>query len=232
MKKDVYEVLKNVDKIYRGEATGFLTNSTRVSIEERLSKVNYNVFKPFEEAEKTILYKDKYPRVRLFKIICYKDEEIKHSSIMGSLFGLNITGEMFGDIIKYNDNFYVYVLDSISDLVLSEFKNVGNVYIKLEEVDVDYLNNFKREYERIELIVSSLRIDTVISRLIRCNRDLIFDKVKDKEIFVNDVCITKANGQLKLGDVFSIKRFGKFKFREILGNTKKDNYIIVIDKFV
>ena len=151
---------------------------------------------------------------------------------MGSLFGLNITGEMFGDIIKYNDNFYVYVLDSISDLVLSEFKNVGNVYIKLEEVDVDYLNNFKREYERIELIVSSLRIDTVISRLIRCNRDLIFDKVKDKDKFVNDVCITKTNGLLKLGDVFSIKRFGNFKFREILGNTKKDYYIIVIDKFV
>lgn len=232
MKQNVYEVEKNVEKIYRGEATGFLTSSIRRLVENRLRKVNYETFMPFAEADKVILYVGAEPKVRLFRICCYKEQELKHSAIMGSLFGLNITSEMFGDIVKYQNNFYVYLLDNICELVKKEFRTAGNVSIKLEEVPIAFLNNFEREYESKELIVSSLRIDTIVSRLIGCNRDSVDAKVRDKEIFVNDIVVKKANSLLEIGDVFSIRRFGKFRFKDIVGKTKKDNFIIVIDKFV
>ena len=70
-----------------------------------------------------------------------------------------------------------------------------------------------------------MRIDTIISRLIGCNRDNIRDKIKDQEIFLNDVIAKRASDNLEVGDIFSIRRYGKYKFKEVIGRTKKDNYI-------
>ena len=232
MRQNMYEVEKNIEKLFRGEATGFLTSSVRRLVERRLKGFDYEIYVPFPEADKVILYSVHKPKVHLFCICCYKEQELKHSTIMGSLFGINITGEMFGDIVRYQNNFYVYLLDSICELVKKEFRTAGNVSVKLEEVPIDFLEKFEREYESKEIIVSSLRIDTVVSRLIGSNRDNIFDKVRDKEIYINDMLVKKANGLLEVGDVFSIRRFGKFRFKGIIGKTKKDNFIIVVDKFI
>ena len=232
MKKNVYEIEKNVEKLLRGNCTGFLTNVTRLEVMSHLRNKDVHIFKPFEEAEKVILYKNDYPMVRLFRINCYKDDSLQHSSIMGSLFGLNITSEMFGDIVKYKDNFYVYLLDDICELVLDNFRMVGNINISLEEVDSNYLSDFKREYEKITLIVSSLRVDTIVSKLIGCSRDIIVEKIKNQEILINDKSATKVSNLIDINDIFSIRKYGKYKFRDIIGKTKKDNYIIEIDKYI
>ena len=232
MKQNIYEIEKNVEKILRGSSTGFLNGSVRRAVQSKLKKKDYKVFKPFDDAEKVILYSYECPNVCLFRIKCYKDDELKHSSIMGSLFGLNITNEKFGDIVKWHNEFYVYLLDDISSYVIDNLKGVGNVSIELEEVPLELLENFKREYEEVELIVSSLRIDTVISRLIGCNRDSVGDKFKNNEIFLNDEVPRKASEVLEVGDIFSIRKFGKYRFKEIIGKTKKDNFIIKIDKYI
>lgn len=232
MKKNVYEIEKNVEKLLRGNSTGFLTNAIKLEVMDHLRNKDVYIFKPFEEAEKVILYKNNYPMVRLFRINCYKDDSLQHSSIMGSLFGLNITSEMFGDIVKYKDNFYVYLLDDICELVLDNFRMVGNINIFLEEVDSNYLSDFKREYEKITLIVSSLRVDTIASKLIGCSRDIIVEKIKNQEILINDKPATKVSNLIDISDIFSIRKYGKYKFRDIIGKTKKDNYIIEIDKYI
>lgn len=232
LRQNGYEIEKNVEKILRGGKTGFLTSSVRMAVQGRLKKKDYEIFAPFDEAEKVILYSGNDPKVRLFMIDCYKGEELRHSAIMGSLFGLNITSEMFGDIVKWQDNFYVYLVDEISDLVVKEFRMVGNVPISLREVPTDLLENFERVYERQELIVSSLRIDTVISRLIGCNRDGVSEIVRDQDIFINDVAVRKVSYVMETGDVFSVRRYGKFRFNGVIGRTKKDNFIIEIDKYV
>lgn len=232
MKQNVYEIEKNVEKILRGDATGFLNKKLSYDVQMRLKKFDFKVFSPFEEAEKVVLYANECPKVRLFKICCYKDDIINHSSVMGSLFGLNITNEKFGDIVKWQNDFYIYLLNDICDLVIDELRMIGSVPVSLKEVSGDLLCNFEREYEKIELIVSSLRIDTVISKLIGCNRDLVSEKVKGQDVFLNDVVVKKASNVFEVGDVFSVRRCGKFKFRKIIGRTKKDNYIIEIDKYV
>ena len=151
---------------------------------------------------------------------------------MGSLFGLNITSEMFGDIVRWEDNFYVYLLDEISDLIVRELVMIGQIPVTLEEVALNLLENYEREYEILELIVSSFRIDTVVARLSGCNRDEVHHKVSNKEIFINDNVVRKVSDTLKIGDIFSIRKYGKFRFKKIIGRTKKDNFIIVIDKYI
>ena len=96
---------------------------------------------------------------------------------------------------------------------------------------IDYLKDYERSYEEIELIVTSLRIDTVISRIIHTNRDSIKDKIKDKDIYLNHELLKRTDYKLKEDDIFSIRKYGKYKFIKVTNTTKNDNYVILIKKY-
>ena len=59
------------------------------------------------------------------------------------------------------------------------FTKVRNSSVELVSLDISYLEDYKRDYEEVELIVSIERIDTVISSIIHSNRNVIKDKIKD-----------------------------------------------------
>ena len=230
MKQNTYEIEKNIEKIIKGSTTGFLLPNISQEIKKRLKKRTYQELIPYHDAEKTILYKDTPPKIKLFKIDCYND--LKHSSILGSLFALNITSETFGDIILYQDNYYIYLLESISELVKNELTIIDKYKVKLIEVDIQTLKDYKRNYEEIKIIASSLRMDTIISNIINCNREKIKIYLKEKQILSNNKFAKKAEQLLKENDIFSIRKHGKYRLKEIIGKTKKENYIVLIQKYI
>lgn len=232
MSKKCYEIEKNVEKILRGGSSGFLPFSLCQEIQTRLKKGEYRIFCPYEEADKVILYGQTLPKVRLFQICCYEKEHLRHSSILGSLFGLHISLEMFGDIVSYQGNFYVYLLDEICDFVMINLTMVGRIPIKLKEVDVESLADYKRNYKRYELVVASLRIDAIIARLIGCNREKVQEKVKENRVVLNGEILKRASYVTQDGDVFSIRGCGKYRYRGIVGMTKKNHYVIAIDQYL
>ena len=137
-----------------------------------------------------------------------------------------------GDIIVDNDNYYFYILGSLSKFIKDNLSMIGNKKVIVEEVDINILEDYERKYENHEIIVSSLRIDTVISRIINTNRKNILNKIKDKEIILNYELLTKVSYNLKENDVFSIRRYGKYKFIGVINNTKKDNLVIKYLKYI
>ena len=228
-KKDYYLIEKNVNKLYRGEATNFLDPATYKKVICKLKNIAYTTYYPYNDSEKSIIYIDKYPNIKLLEIISY--DELTHREIMGSLFGLNIDSELFGDIIISNNHYYIMVVEQIYNLIINEFKMVGSHKIQLKEVPLTILDKYQRNYEELELIVSSIRIDNVISSLIGTSREKIKTKFIDDEIVLNyDIC-HKTNYELKENDIFSIRRYGKYKYIGIVKETKKNNYIIKILKY-
>ena len=131
MKKNTYEIEKNIEKIYQKSHTGFLTQNTINEIKCKLKKTEYKELIPNKYSEKTILYNTNIPNIKLYKINC--SNQLKHSSILGSLFALNITPDVFGDIIKYDDSFYIYLLDNISQLIENELTTIDKYKVKKVE---------------------------------------------------------------------------------------------------
>lgn len=229
-KKDYYIIEKNINKIYRGEATNFLDPTTLKNVISKLKGVNYNVYYPYKDSDKTIIYTNTLPEISLLEIISY--DKLTHREIMGSLFGLNIDSELFGDIIITNNHYYIMIIKSIYELIINNFNMVGIHPIKLKEVSLDILDNYQREYAEVEIIVSSTRIDNVISSLIGTSREQIKRKFLDDEIILNYEVCHKLNYELKENDTFSIRRFGKYKYTGIIKETKKANYLIKCLKYI
>ena len=79
-------------------------------------------------------------------------------------------------------------------------------------------------------MVSSLRIDNIISSITNDSRKSIVERFKNKDIILNYDIVTKNSILLEPDDIFSIRHFGKYKFNSIVKNTKKGGYIISVYK--
>ena len=226
----MYNIKKNIDRLNRGEPTFFLEPNEVKEVSKHFKKEKFNIFKPFEEAEKVILYKDTLPKVILFKIIT--KEVFRHQDILGSIFSLNIEKCVFGDIIIDDNNYYFYLLESMKDYFLTNFNKIKNNYIELEELDINTLKDYKRKYQELELIIKSERIDTIVSNITNTSRNKVKDKFKNKEVILNYEVLTNPSYLLKEEDIFSIRKYGKFKYIGKIKQTKKNNYIVKIHKYL
>ena len=230
MKSDIYKINNAVEKIKSGNNTLFLDQREYKLVTSKLKKHEYKVYYPYKYSEKVMLYTGNMPIVKLFKI--NTAEKIRHQDILGSLFALNIDSSFVGDIVLYNDDYYVYIENNLSTYIKDNLNIIGNKKVVLEEVSLDVLKDYERKYEENEMIVSSLRIDSIVSSIIKSSRSKALEKIKNKEVIVNYEVMSKNSYLLKENDIFSIRRYGKYKFVGIVKSTKKDNYIVKYLKYI
>jgi RNA-binding protein YlmH len=226
----MYLIEKNINKLNNLGNTFFLDPRELKEVTSHLKKNTYKIYRPYSDSERNIIYKDEEPNVLLYEIKSKK--ELRHQDILGSIYSLNLDISLFGDIILDNDRYFIYILGIIQNTFENDFKKVGNTNIELELLPTDYLKDYTHKYEEIEVITSSLRIDTVIARVIHTNRDSIKDLIKDKSIIYNYELLKDNSKVINPGDTFSIRKIGKYKYIETVKNTKSDNLIIKIYKYI
>lgn len=223
-------ITNQVEKVRRGESTDFLDLNEEHQIVSILNKYNkkYNILKLFPDAEKSIIYTDKYPDISIIEIVC--SNLLNHKDILGSLFSHNINICKYGDII-ITDKYYLPILNSIKPYLLSNFNSVGKHKVELSEVDVETISNYHYDYEEKNILLSSLRIDNVVSTLTNCSRNSVDEFFKNKYVFVNYIPVSKKTYVIKENDIIGIRKNGKYKFDSIVKITNKDKYIIKILKY-
>ena len=226
----MYEIQKNVTRLDNGQPTFFLDLSEAKEVKRKFGKKRLNVFSPNRDSEKIIYYLDREPEVLLYEIKC--SNELRHQDILGTMYSLNISKEMYGDIILNDGRYFIYILKLFQNYFEMNFTIVRNSKIELIELDLDYLKDYERAYEEIELIVSSERIDTIVSHLSSTSRAMMKEKVKDKDILLNNELLKNLSYTLKENDTFSIRKIGKFKYIGIIKTTKSGNYIVKILKYI
>lgn len=114
-KKDYFRIEKNINKIINNKSTKFLDPSTLSKVVTKLKGYYYQIYYPYPDSDKVVLYTSVLPKIRLLEILSY--DKLSHRQILGSLFGLNIDSELFGDIIIDNNHYYIMIMDSIYDLI-------------------------------------------------------------------------------------------------------------------
>ncbi len=226
----MYFIEKNLTKLRNVGSTYFLDPKELNQVKSKLKKGEYNIYYPYKDSEKNIIYTGGEPEVLLYEILI--KVPVRHQDIMGSMYSLNIAPELFGDILIIDNRYFIYILPIVRNYFESNFLMVKNAHVELKELDIDYLKNYERSYEKLEFIVSSNRIDTVISSIIHTGRSNINDYIKKKEILLNYDYLKDNSYKLKEGDTFSIRRIGKFKYNGIIKNTKSNHIIIEVLKYL
>lgn len=226
----MYFIQKNLTRLNNNQSTFFLDPNELQEVQKKLKKGQYKIYYPYRDSEKNIIYNKEKPEVLLYEI--KTKIPVRHQDILGAIYSLNISPELFGDILIIGKRYFIYILPIVRNYFEANFLMVKDSYIELELLDTDYLADFEREYERIELIVSSNRIDTVVSNICHCGRNNINEMIKKKEIILNYDFLKNTSYKLKENDTFSIKRIGKFKYNGILKYTKSNHLIVEVLKYL
>ena len=154
---------------------------------------------------------------------------VRHPEVLGSLFQIGLHTNTIGDIVVEDNEFYFTNLTRLNSFVEDNLVNIGKQKVTLNKIDIISLT--KERYQKITIVVNSMRLDTVISRLANISRNGALEKLKNKEIFVNFQEVMKPTYLLKEQDILSIRRVGKFKIGKILQETRKNKILLEIKKY-
>ena len=225
----IYTVEKIVEKVLYSNSTNFVEIKYLNRVKKELKNVKYNIYEPFISATKVILY-NKMPNIKIYEIVSSND--LRHQDILGTLYSLNISDEMFGDVVIWNNRYFIIILSSIDNYIKSNLKSIKNSKVDLIEKNPYYLKDYKQEYEEFNIIVPSIRVDVIVSKIINSSRSNALEKIKNGDIYLNYELLTKPTYMLKENDIFSIRKYGKYKFLGEINKTKKGSLVIKYLKYV
>ena len=225
----IYTLEKIVEKVLYSNSTNFVEIKYLNRVKKELKNVKYNIYEPFSGATKVILY-NKMPNIKIYEIVSSND--LRHQDILGTLYSLNISDEMFGDVVIWNNRYFIIILSSIDNYIKSNLTSIKNSKVDLIEKDPYYLKDYKQEYEECIIIVPSIRVDVIVSKIINSSRSNALEKIKNGDIYLNYELLTKPTYMLKENDIFSIRKYGKYKFLGEINKTKKGSLVIKYLKYV
>ena len=222
-----YSYLSNKRKI----STNFFNSFDIDKITRFLDNKNieYGVYDKYPFLEKKIIYFGEYDNyITIFK--AKKSDKIKHSNILGTLFSLGLTDDVIGDIIVMDDYFYLTTLTRLSSFIKNNLTIINGERIELLEATDIVLN--KDRFLKMKLLVSSMRVDTIVSKITNTNRLKVNSMIKDNIILVNYNTVKSSSLILKNNDILSIRKYGKYIIKNIIGTTKKNNLVLEIEKYI
>lgn len=157
-------------------------------------------------------------------------DSLSHRDFLGALMNLGIKREMLGDIIVYDNCGYLLCLEQIADYIINNLTQVRHTNVSVREIGNLPVNAIK-EPEPVELVVSSLRLDVLVSAVYKLSRNNTSKLFSSGKIFVNSRLTENTSYQIKENDIISVRGFGRFTFLKQLRTTKKDRVVIEVKKY-
>jgi len=246
----ILDKIEMVEKKNKIEYTDFLDLAQIELVQKFINKIkieNYMVYGGFEQAERKVFvfYPEKFNStvveknlsniMQIIRIELPDDLKGKytHRDYLGAVIKLGIERKKVGDIIVDNNGADIIVDKDIVKFLLENLVSLtrfSKSTISLQ--NIDDLRPVEIKKEEIEIIVSSMRLDNVISELARCSRNKALEIINMERVFINFECETKKTKQIKSGNMVTIRGKGRFFVKEISGQTRSGRTVIKVEKFV
>lgn len=206
---------------------------------------NYKFEGGFAEAERTALIvypeklnflKNKNDLSSIMKIIRINlPKELygkyNHKNYLGAIMKLGVKREKIGDIIVGEDGADIIVSVDIVKYIEQNILSLTRFSkSKIEVLDLENIREANQKEEKYEIIVSSLRLDNVISEILKISRSEANKIIFSERVFINFEKEIRNSRILKENDIITVRGKGRFKFLEILGETKKKRLVLKISK--
>lgn len=160
-----------------------------------------------------------------------KIAELEHGDYMGSLLGLGMKRGKIGDIQVLEDGCHAVVASETSAFLSLQMNQVHRVHVFTELLPLDQLRWSETKLDILDITVASLRLDGICADVYRMSRSKALLPIKAGRCRVNWKVEEDPSKLLNVGDVVSVRGFGRFKVLELDGMTKKGRCRVKIGKF-
>lgn len=242
---DKYEFCKTRNKI---TYTDFLDISEiglvkKMLIEEKVN--NWIIYGGRENADRNIVifYPEKFSlsmveknyskileviRIKLPNNISYE-----HREFLSGIMKLGIKREKFGDILVTKSGADIISLCEVSKYLLEGLKDLTR--FKKSIITIENINNIEKienQFENLNIIVSSMRLDNFVSELAKCSRTRASEIIEEGRVFLNSINEFKDSKKIEINDIITIRGKGKFIFDGIEKETKSGKFLVNIRRYI
>lgn len=241
---DKYEFCKTKNKI---TYTDFL-NISEISIVKNVLKEekiqNYIIYGGKEETDRSlvIFYPEKFSKEmveknfeKIFEVIRIKlpnNIKYEHREFLSGIMKLGIIREKFGDIIVTDFGADIIVLSEISKILSNDLKTLTR--FRKSEITIENikeLSKIETEFEEVNIIVSSIRLDNFVAELANCSRNNSEEIINEGRVFINSINEFKPSKKININDIITIRGKGKFIFDGIEKETRSGRYLLNMRKY-
>ena len=158
-------------------------------------------------------------------------DQLSHRDFLGAFMNLSIERNTLGDILIEDKEAYLFCNEKVADYILEELTTVKHTKILAERLEKFDIKIPKKEPVIKELLVSSLRIDSVLAKVYQLSRSEAVLLFREKKVFVNGKLQESNSYFLKEEDMVTARGYGRFIFKRQISVTKKEKLKLEIAKF-
>lgn len=159
-----------------------------------------------------------------------KFAHVEHRDLLGSLMALGMDRSFFGDLIAQEDRAYLLCLPEMAARLPMEWDKAGNVPIKVKQLDEAPVIEPPRG-EMLRDTVASLRLDCILSAGMKTSRSRAAEIIRTGAVGVNHMPEERTDRVLAVGDLLSIRGFGRIRLIEVGNPTRKDRLPVTLEIF-
>lgn len=218
-------------------ASAFLTPEecalARKYLQYNFPESRYSFYGGYPEAERCVLVlfpdwadTEHFDTSEYFEAIFIRPagyEKLTHSACLGALMNCSIERSAIGDIVITDEGAFVFVQRSVAKLLLTEtdtLVRVGREKVKILPASAEDVGNIKREYEEVTFVMSSCRVDCLVSEITGLSREKVKGVISSGEVLLCHKPVEDISERFQEGDVISVRGSGKYIIKE-LSETKK-----------
>ncbi len=159
-----------------------------------------------------------------------KFSKVNHRDVLGALMNLGIERDKIGDIIVEEGVIYIFVCSELQDYIVMNLTQIRRCKVGFTHYNGTIKQTKKWEYK--EKIISSMRLDCIVSACISCNREKAKKLIQAKHVKVNQIVLEESAYVCNNNCTVSIQRYGRFNVQNQARKTRKDKCVIEIGKYV
>ncbi|WNB90473.1 RNA-binding protein [Bacillus sp. NEB1478] len=187
----------------------------------------------YSERKRALIYPDYYEANSSDYQLVYFDitypskfSTIEHRDVLGALMNIGVKRSKYGDILVKDDQVQFVCAEEVSGFIEMNLTKIGKTGVKLKHIDEGALAVIEAEYEERNGTVSSLRLDVIIAEIYNLSRSKVSPLIVQGRVKLNHKITDQTSVEVREGDDFSLRGFGRSKLIAIEGTTKREKWRI------
>lgn len=156
---------------------------------------------------------------------------LTHRDYLGAILSLGIERKSVGDIWTSGTEGYLAAEEHIASFIVQNLQTVGRVAVDAQIVK-EVPPSFAPQTQEERVVVTSLRMDALLSRMYDLSREAGQELVSDDRVSASGKPVTKGTYEPKVGETIAVRGFGKFVFNGVCGTTKKGKTVLSILRYL
>lgn len=160
-----------------------------------------------------------------------KFHSLSHAQVLGTLLNqLGIRREFIGDILVGDEQLFVILDKKFGDLARSTVSKISRAPVTWKEHVLSSLPiGTNQDIKSIQLLLSSLRLDKLVAASFKLSRSKALKLIESGYVKVDYKEVKQAGKVLEIGQLVSIRGFGRLKLKELLGHSKQGKLKVEIE---